>query len=204
MKFNGKIKNSILRKNLINSSSTPNLISSNTLYFKDDEIDYDKYTIILNQTMKNYLPNKTKNNNYEYLSSTKDSTKYVTRDEIKFIKKIIEKPDIENTSYYNYNHNSNSFNKNINPFLKISFRNQRYISPIHSLGIIKLNNLIYEDLTKSNLERQKNKYDESIKNIESYKIKTTIKMPKIRITMIHPKINIKKIKISKISKKKKI
>ena len=188
MKFNGKIKNSILRKNLINSSSTPNLISSNTLYFKDDEIDYDKYTIILNQTMKNYLPNKTKNNNYEYLSSTKDSTKYVTRDEIKFIKKIIEKPDIENTSYYNYNHNSNSFNKNINPFLKISFRNQRYISPIHSLGIIKLNNLIYEDLTKSNLERQKNKYDESIKNIESYKIKTTIKMPKIRITMIHPKI----------------
>ncbi len=186
--YSGKLKNSILKRNVIKSSSTPNIISNNTMYLKDEEIDYDKYTNVLNQTMKNYLPNKTKNNNHEFLSKTKETTKYVTRDEINFIKKIIEKTEIENHNYYNYNYKSNSFNKYINPYLKISFRNQRYISPIHSLGIIKSNNLIYEDLTKSNLERQKNKYDESIKNIESYKIKTTIKMPKIRITMIHPKI----------------
>ena len=189
MKNSGNIKNSILKKTILNSNSTPNIISNNdTIYFKDDEIDYDKYTTVLNQTMKNYLPNKTKNNNNEFLSKTKELTKYVTRDEINFIKKIIEKPEIENYNYYNINSNSNPIYKQLNPYLKISFRNQRYISPFHSLGIIKLNNLIYEDMTKSNLERQKNKYDESIKNIESYKIKTTIKMPKIRITMIHPKI----------------
>ena len=164
------------------SSSTPNFFFQNFSFPK--ESDYNNYSNKLNNTMKKYSPNKTKEkedeDNREYILNMDNSKKYVTIEEKNFIKKYTDKKQ-EYDKYYNINYynscnenNLNDENKKefINPTLRVSIISQRYLSPIHSLGTIKLNNSIYEDLTKSNIERQKMKYNEYIKRIESYKYKS--------------------------------
>ena len=192
------------------SSSTPNFFFQNFSFPK--ESDYNNYSNKLNNTMKKYSPNKTKEkedeDNREYILNMDNSKKYVTIEEKNFIKKYTDKKQ-EYDKYYNINYynscnenNLNDENKKefINPTLRVSIISQRYLSPIHSLGTIKLNNSIYEDLTKSNIERQKIKYNEYIQRIESYKYKSMVKMPKIRITMMNSKLLNKLPKIIKNKK----
>jgi hypothetical protein len=74
------------------------------------------------------------------------------------------------------------------PCMNISIPKETfYYSPLHSLGVLKLNSVIHSDIIKTNLDRQKLLYKDSIKLSENIKTHILTKMPKIKISRITPK-----------------
>ena len=148
--------------------------------------DYNKFNTHIEDTMKNYKLNNQMNfvNEEEKKENLLSLKKYLSKEEIRYINKITHL----NKSQENIINNKNYvFGDNL---LKVSVnKNPRYLSPIHSLGILKINNKIFEDVVKINLERQRKRFDESIKNIEAYNMKFNVKMPKIRISTLNPKFD---------------
>lgn len=148
------------------------------------KLPYKEYTNLLQKKMKKYRVNSP-----VYLENLEENNKtilndsrFITKDEEKFIQKI-------------YSSNHSFFSRGLSPTnedssLKISVQNNAdFINPIHSLGVIKSNNMIYDELTNTNLKRQIGVFDDSIKNYEAYTMKYKTKMPKIRITSLLPKFS---------------
>ena len=150
---------------LFKSSSSPELSSS--------ERDYNNFTQLLNKKMGNYC--KDKDSNQTDFEKTKKLLYYskikINRDEKEFINKVgRNKIDVKkyitnySTNNSKINSSDNLFNYSKNSNMSISIpRETFYFSPLHSLGVLKLNSLIYSDVLKTNLNRQKLIYDNSIK-----------------------------------------
>ena len=190
MKNKRKILKNINTSKTLNSCSSMPILSDklrkNKSRMPSNNIlnDYNHFSSLIEKTMKEYKVNNSIpfDDDEEKKNSLLSSKKYVSREEEQYIKKITHL----NKSQGNIINNENAHEDNL---FKISIKkNARYLSPVHSLGILKLNYKIYDDVTKSNLNRLKFKFDESIKNIEAYHMKYKVKMPKIRITSINPKI----------------
>lgn len=182
-----RTSNSIQKKLHLSSSAsflpiTPNSKNITTFFSPKKTLPYNEYSNLLQVKMKKYRANSP-----IYLDNTEENNKtllgdsrFVTKDEEKFIKKI-------------YSSNHSFFGKGLSPTneeasLKISIPNNAdYVNPIHSLGVLKSNNLIYDDVTKKNLSRQIGVFDNSIRNFEAFTMKYKTKMPKIRITSLLPK-----------------
>ena len=178
------------------SSSSPNLMPS----YEDG---YNSFTYLLKKKMENYC--KDKDSDQTDFERTKKLLHFskikIKREEKEFINKMSrnKKNFRNNVSQYNYSINNSKINSTDNIFniSKKSLtsiyipRETFYFSPLHSLGILKLNSVIHSDVIKTNLDRQKLLYKNSIKNNEKVRTHILTKMPKIRISRITPKfINI--------------
>ena len=137
-----RTNNSIQKKLHLSSSAsflpiTPNSKNITTFFSPKKTLPYNEYSNLLQVKMKKYRANSP-----IYLDNTEENNKtllgdsrFVTKDEEKFIKKI-------------YSSNHSFFGKGLSPTneeasLKISIPNNAdYVNPIHSLGVLKSNNLI--------------------------------------------------------------
>ena len=174
------------------SSSSPNLISYN-------EKGYNSFTHLLKRKMENYYIDK--DSNITDFERTKKLLYYskikIKREERDLINKMSrnKRNMKKNITYYNYSTNNSKINSTDNIFnsskksiLSVSIpKDTFYFSPFHSLGVLKLNSVIHSEVIKTNLERQKLLYKDSIKNSENIRIHVLTKMPKIRISRITPK-----------------
>ena len=181
------------KKLMMSSSvSSPDILTYN-------EKSYNSFTHLVKRKMENYCIDKdSSQTDFErtkkllYFSKIK-----IKREERDLINKLSRNKinAKKNLSYYNYSTNNSKINSTDNIFnsskksiLSVSFpRETFYFSPLHSLGVLKLNSVIHSDVIKSNIERQKLLYNDSIKNSENIRAHILKKMPKIRISRITPK-----------------
>jgi hypothetical protein len=99
--------------------------------------------------------------------------KYMTKDDAKLIKKIYDKNKINNSKELS--------SKNEESNLKIIVSEPDYPNPFQSLGVIKHNNHIFNEISKDYLYRQSDLFNRQIINIQKYEKKHKIKMPKISV-----------------------
>ena len=182
-----------VKYHLISSSiSSPDLLTSY-------ENSYNSFTHLLKRKMENYCIEKDSNQtDFEKTKRLLYNSKIkIKREERDLINKLSRnKINIKKTiSYYNnsinnskINSSDNIFNNSKKSILSVSIpKDTFYFSPLHSLGVLKLNSVIHSDVLKTNLERQKLLYQYSIKNSENIRTHVLTKMPKIRISRITPK-----------------
>ena len=170
------------RNNLRKSSSlTPNIfyssIKSNFEQFSKDlkrkmyYYNYDKETGVKDFEKTKLILNKTgiKIKNYE-----KDYIKQITK---RYSRKIQKPPKIDVTG------DENELVVN----LSISMpKDNYYLSPIHSLSVLKINNKIHSNLLKLNSKRQKYIYNKSIDEFKNNRKNILNKLSKIKITELSP------------------
>ena len=201
MKKKKKIISNYKSKSLNNSLSMPLITQKkyNLITEKSKLYDYNLYNDLIENSMKQYKVNEEVSfeDKEENKNNIKTSKKFLTKKEIQNIKKITQINHLNKT----FSQNNIQNNKEDNSF-KISIKkNIQFLSPIHSLGILKLNNKIYDDINKNNLKRQEIRFNESIKKINDYQMKFKIKMPKIKIIPINRKDNSKSPIINKLKKR---
>ena len=115
----------------------------------------------------------------------KELIKRVSRNNFKNFR---NKTLFNNTSMSKVNSADNMLTISKKPYMNISIPKETfYYSPLHSLGVLKLNSVIHSDIIKTNLDRQKLLYKDSIKLSENIKTHILTKMPKIKISRITPK-----------------
>ena len=142
----------------------------NTLSKEETEEDFYKYTEKLENTMNGYQMS------YDKKEEEEDNIfdKYINKKD----KQIIQKVHDLNNSYDN--RVMSPKNKDCN--IKIEINEMNYPNPIKSLGIIRHNRHIYNELRKNILNRQSESFSKQIEEIEQYNMKLGKKMPKIHIT----------------------
>jgi S-adenosylhomocysteine hydrolase len=76
-------------------------------------------------------------------------------------------------------------------------------NPIKSLGVIRNNRHIYNDISKNVLSRQSESFNKQIEEVEQYHMKYGKKMPKIHITdlLVKESLNIPLVNLSKKKRK---
>ena len=99
--------------------------------------------------------------------------KYMTKDDTKLIKKIYDKNRLNNTNILS--------SKNEDSNLKVIVSEPDYPNPYQSLGVIKHNNHIFNEISKDYLYRQSHLFNKQIRNIQKFEQKFKIKMPKISV-----------------------
>ena len=163
------------------SSSTPNIFSSSiksnfeqyskALKRKMSYYNFDKETGVKDFERTKLILNKAgiKIKNYE-----KDYIKQITK---RYSWKSQKPPKIDLSG------GDNELIVN----LSISMpRDSFYLSPIHSLGVLKINNKVHSNLLKLNLRRQKYIYNKSIDEYKSNGINILNRLSKIKITELSP------------------
>ena len=138
--------------------------------------DYEDYINKINTSLKNYqisfsqAPNEVSENNLG------PNEKYMDREGKELIKKI----------YFlnNLNINKGLPTSNDHTKLKITVPEQEYPNPFQSLGVIRSNRFLYDEICKDYLYRQSDLFNKKIDDIQKYKNKFGggIKMPKIHIS----------------------
>ena len=168
-------------------------IRKNTLSSGNTQEEFDKYSKKLETSMHGYQ--------MSYSNDKKDEEKEDNFD--KFInkkdKEIIKRVHEQNNSYDNRVMSPRSNDCNI----KIEINEMNYPNPLKSLGVIRNNHHIYNELSKNILTRQSESFSKQIEEIENYNMKYGKKMPKIHITDLFIKDGLN-MPISKINKKKEI
>ena len=141
-----------------------------TLTNEENEEDFYKYTEKIENSMNRYQMS------YDKKDEDEDNSfdKYINKKD----KQIIQKVHDLNNSYDN--RVMTSKNKDCN--IKIEINEMNYPNPLKSLGIIKHNRHIYNELSKNILNRQSESFSKQIEEIENYNMKFGKKMPKIHIT----------------------
>ena len=99
--------------------------------------------------------------------------KYMTKDDTKLIKKIYDRNK--------FNNSKDLSSKNEDSNLKIIVSEPDYPNPFQSLGVIKHNNHIFNEISRDYLYRQSDLFNKQIRNIQKYEKKHKIKMPKISV-----------------------
>ena len=143
-----------------------------TLNKEDNEEEFYKYTEKLENSMIGYQ--------MSYSNDKKDEedeeklNKYISKKDKEIIKKVHDL----NNSYDNRVMSPISQNCNI----KIEINEMNYPNPIKSLGVIRHNRHIFNELSKNILTRQSESFNKQIEEIEHINMKYGKKMPKIHIT----------------------
>ena len=102
-----------------------------------------------------------------------NNEKYMTIEDTKLIKKVCNQNKLLSTrGLLSDNDDSN---------LRINVRKTDYPDPYQSLGIIKHNNHIFNEISKDLLYRQTDLFNKQIINIQKYEKKNKVKMPKLSV-----------------------
>jgi len=99
--------------------------------------------------------------------------KYITKYDTKLIKKVYDQNRFLSTKGLTSNNEDSN--------LKVTVSNSNYPNPYQSLGVIKHNNHIFNEICKEFLYRQSDLFNKQIEEIQKYEQKNKIKMPKIAI-----------------------
>jgi len=137
--------------------------------------DFNQYTENLEKSMNGYQMSYPKedeeiNNENSYVN------KYVNKADKELFKKV---HDLNNI-YGNKNKNISSKSS----LIKIGVNQMEFPNPLKSLGIIRNNHNIYNELNKNNLTRQSESFNKQIEEINHINLKFGKKMPKVHITDI--------------------
>ena len=143
-------------------------------YSKINPQDFNSYNETLESSMSNYqltYGNKTEKNSPE---DKGPNSKYMDKKDTILIKKV-------------YNSNKSFYYKGLTPRndesnLKVFIFEKDYPNPYQSLGIIKHNHFIFDEMNKDFLNRQGDIFKQKILTIQKYKNKFRTKMPKIHIS----------------------
>ena len=143
----------------------------NTFNRNGNEEEFSKYTEKLENSLKGY--HMSYSSDYDE-DEDNNLDKYLNKKD----KQIIQKIHDLNNSYDNRIMSPKSKEYNI----KIEINEMNYPNPIKSLGIIRNNRHIYNELNKNIITRQSDSFNKQIEEIEHYNMKFNKKMPKIHIT----------------------
>ena len=136
--------------------------------------DFDDYISKMDDSLNKYqLSYISKDKDESGQNDIGDNEKYMTKDDTKLIKKIYDKNKLNNSKELS--------SKNEESNLKVIVSEPDYPNPYQSLGIIKHNNHIFNEISKDYLYRQFDLFNEHIINIQKYEKKHKIKMPKISV-----------------------
>ena len=171
---------------LINSDKIKSTFSQEE---SNNQEEFYKYTEQLDNSMNKYQMSYSKNDLEE-----DNFDKYINKKDKLIIKKVHDL----NNSYDKRIMSSRNSDCNI----KIEINDMNYPNPIKSLGVIRNNRHIYNELSKNILTRQSESFCKQIEEIEQSNSKFSRKMPKIHITDLLFK-DVLSIPLNKISKKKK-
>ena len=137
-------------------------------------IDFDDYISKMDDSLNKYqLSYISKDKDESGQNDIGDNEKYMTKDDTKLIKKIYDRNKLNNSK--------GLISKNEESNLKVMVSEPNYPNPYQSLGIIKHNNHIFNEISKDYLYRQSDLFNEHIINIQKYEKKHKIKMPKISV-----------------------
>ena len=134
--------------------------------------DFNQYTENLEKSMNGYQMSYPKED--EEINS--NVNKYINKIDKELFKKV---HDLNNI-YGNTNKNISSKSS----LIKIGVNQMEFPNPLKSLGIIRNNHNIYNELNKNNLTRQSESFNKQIEEINHINLKFGKKMPKVHITDI--------------------
>ena len=166
-----------LQLSMLNSlSKNPLDIRRKSLKHRNPDFDdFDDYINKINHSLNKYQTSFPQEKSSELENSLGPNEKYMDKEGKQLIKKI-------------YHLNNLYTNKglptpNEESQLKVSIPEQEYPNPFQSLGVIKSNRFLYDEICKDYLYRQSDLFTKKIKDIQKYKNKFGgIKMPKIHIS----------------------
>ena len=160
-----------LQLSLLNSLAK-NPVINLTKKRKKFPLDFDDYISKMDDSLNKYQLTYI---NKEDLPENEigPNEKYISKDDTKLIKKIYDKNKL------NYSNILSSKNEESN--LKVIVSEPDYPNPYQSLGVIKHNNHIFNEISKDFLYRQSDLFNKHIINIQKYEQKHKIKMPKISV-----------------------
>ena len=156
--------------------------------------DFNKYTENLEKSMNGYQMSYPRQEDDEIDSDHLHLNKYINKVDKELFRKI-----------HKYNNNYGNTNKDISSkisHIKIGINQMEYPNPVKSLGIIRNNQYIYNELNKNNLTRQSESFNKQIEEINHINLIYGKKMPKVHITDILLK-EPSNIPLINIAKKKK-
>ena len=165
---------------------------------KQPLLPFDDYIDVINNSMMQYQtlsPRPKDTSDGEVSKNQSINDKFITAEDESIIKKVHE---------LNHSFISKGLSSlNEDSILKVSIPNVDYRNPYQSISILKQNHLIYDEISKDFLRRQKDLFDESIKAFEGYTMKYKVKMPKIRVLNVAPKTSYEIPVIDCVDEKKK-
>ena len=133
--------------------------------------DFDDYISKMDYSLNKYQLTYVKSDSGE--NEVGPNEKYMSKDDTKLIKKIYDRNKLNNSKELS--------SKNEESNLKIIVSEPDYPNPYQSLGVIKHNNHIFNEISKDYLYRQSDLFNKQIINIQKYEQKHRIKMPKIQV-----------------------
>ena len=133
--------------------------------------DFDDYISKMDYSLNKYQLTYVKSDSGE--NEVGPNEKYMSKDDTKLIKKIYDRNKLNNSKELS--------SKNEESNLKIIVSEPDYPNPYQSLGVIKHNNHIFNEISKDYLYRQSDLVNKQIINIQKYEHKHRIKMPKIQV-----------------------
>ena len=169
-----KILNSLTKDPIIKIKKRPS--RKLTLNSKID--DYELYDNKINNTLKNYqvsiIHDKDKESIEDNPNDLGPNEKYIDKDDKKLIKKIYHL----NSLYSNRGLPSNEQTR-----LKVIIPEQEFPNPFQSLGVIKANRHLYDEISKDFLYRQSDLFNKKITDIQKYKNKFgSVKIQKMQVS----------------------
>ena len=161
-----------LQLTLLNSLAKNPLINLSKKRRKKYPQDFDDYISKMDLSLTKYQLTYINN---EELGENEigPNEKYMTKDDTKLIKKIYDRNK--------FNNSKDLSSKNEDSNLKIIVSEPDYPNPFQSLGVIKHNNHIFNEISRDYLYRQSDLFNKQIRNIQKYEKKHKIKMPKISV-----------------------
>ena len=180
-KINLKEKNSTLRQlqlSMLNSLSKNPIVTirRKQINGRNNNYDnYDNYINKINNSLSKYQTSFSQDKSYESDNNLGPNEKYMDKEDKQLIKKV----------YYlnNLYTNRGLPSSNEQSKLKITISDQEYPNPFQSLGVIKSNRFLYDEICKDYLYRQSDLFNKKIIDIQKYKNKFGgVKMPKIHIS----------------------
>lgn len=193
-----KLKN---RKNLslknetnIKSFLTQLRSRKNTINKENNPEEFDQYTEHLEHSMNGYQMSYSTDKKEDEEEDDKFD-KFINKKDKEIIKRIHDL----NNSYDNRVMSPISKECNI----KIEINEMDFPNPIKSLGVIRNNRHIYNDISKNVLSRQSESFNKQIEEVEQYHMKYGKKMPKIHITdlLVKESLDIPLVNLSNKKKK---
>lgn len=185
-----------LQLDIINSIENNQTSWYKTKTSKKSTLPIDDYKNEIDKSMENYTHLKAKSleqlqfeeTNKEYIEAHKNQQQQrenlITVDDQLLIKRIHDL----NHSFVSRGYSGYGFNLNEESMLKVNVPKYEYKNPYQSIGVIKSNKLVHDEISKNFLERQYALYGNSIKEVEGYTMKYKVKMPKIKAVPLMPRI----------------
>ena len=160
-----------LQLSMLNSLSKGPTVNLSRIRKKKYLDNFDAYVTRMDDSLNKYqlscaIKNKEEENN------KLRNEKYMSKEDTKLIKKVTEL-----NKYYSSKLSSNNEDSN----LKIVVPEINYPNPYLSLGVIKHNNHIFNEISKDYLYRQSTLFNKQITDIQKYEQKHKVKMPKLSV-----------------------